>query len=517
MAGAGHDFVVVIPVADRPRHLTACLDSLKTLLATYPYAGRVSVLVADDSRDEASRQRHREIVDACGLDAHYLGQDEQRALVADLPVEDQGRLTGVVGSASAVDFHHKGASITRNIAYLWLRRLPDEGRPRLFWFLDSDQEFRVNVATDEGEVLAYAVDYLHALDRIFSTTPARVLTGKVVGDPPVSPAVMAGNFLDDVLAFLAEMATRDSAAVCTFHGPVRAAGDAAYHDMADLFGFRGGAEAFRYRCPLAGAHDHAACFADFAARLDRFFDGEHPTRRSYYEAGDPLDSLKPARTIYTGNYVFTVEGLDGFIPFADLKLRMAGPTLGRLLRAELGEAFVSANLPMLHKRTVAETGQSECRPGIDRQRERVDLSGEFERQYFGDVMLFGIERLTGQGFPSAPLARDRVEASVAEVETQLRDRYRARQADTAARLDRLEALFEAPANWWHARAGLAGACSDFRRFFANLRANFAADAPVWRQLGYPSHRDRRLAAMTDAIARYRDDQSVWRQVMRRAE
>ena len=54
---------------------------------------------------------------------------------------------------------------------------------------------------------------------------------------------------------------------------------------------------------------------------------------------------------------------------------MAGPVLGRLLRAALGKKFVTANLPMLHKRTVEEKGQSEYRHGIRRSDDEIDLSG----------------------------------------------------------------------------------------------------------------------------------------------
>jgi hypothetical protein len=52
--------------------------------------------------------------------------------------------------------------------------------------------------------------------------------------------------------------------------------------MADLFGFKAGGETYRYRCPLPGEPDNAACFADFARRLNSFFHGEHPTRVTWY-------------------------------------------------------------------------------------------------------------------------------------------------------------------------------------------------------------------------------------------
>ncbi|MDD4882106.1 MAG: hypothetical protein PHX10_11070 [Gallionellaceae bacterium] len=515
-----HDFVVVIPVADRPQHLRDCLASLVELCRRYPYGGRISVLIADDSRDPDSIGQHRALAGTFGrqgLAAHYLGQAEQIALVDRLPPELRGRLAGVIGACAPDAFHHKGASITRNIAYLWLNRLPADGRKRLFWFLDSDQEFRVNLETVEGESLDYAVDYFHALDRIFSATPARIVTGKVVGDPPVSPAVMAGNFLDDVLAFLAEMAGVPSGAACTFHGgPSRPADDAAYHDMAELFGFKASADAYRYRCPIPGAHDHAGCFADFAGRLNRFFDGEHPTRRSYYRQDDLMAGIKPARTIYTGNYVFTPAGLDWFIPFADLKLRMAGPTLGRIIRAELGDAFVSANLPMLHKRTVDAIGQSEFRPGIERDSDRVDLSGEFERQYFGDVMLFAMVRLTEQGYPASQPDAEAIAAVVDATEAEMRGRYSAKHGQIVARIDRLDALFSDPARWWQRDARLAEACHAWRRFIANMRDNFAEDSRAWQLIEASANRVARKAAIGAAIGRYRADRAAWRAALEQA-
>ncbi|MDD3529439.1 MAG: hypothetical protein PHS77_06140 [Gallionellaceae bacterium] len=509
MAAARHDFVIVIPVADRPRHLADCLASLAGLLQHHPYGGEVSVLVADDSRESASRAAHQAIAaehGGRGIKLHYLGQDAQRALVAGLPAGLRTRLAGVVGDGAGKG--HQGASITRNLACLWLARLPAGGRPRLYWFVDSDQEFRVNVETAMGEELAYAVDYLGGLDRIFSETETVMVTGKVVGDPPVSPAVMAGNFLADVEACLAELAGLDPAAACAFHGAALSADEAAYHDMADLFGFRPAQAAWRYRCPLPGLHDNAATLAGFAARLGCFFDGEHPTRRSYYQAGEVMASLRPARTVYTGNYCFSQAGLTWFVPFAGLRLRMAGPTLGRIVRAELGDAFVSANLPMLHRRTVDGLGAAECRPGVERTQGQVDLAGEFERQYFGDVMLFTIERLTAAGFPGrAPEAA--VATAVAATDADMLARYRARQAATAVAIDRLEALFEAPGQWWHDAAGLAGAHVEVRRFIANLRANFAADAPAWRRVAADDQRAARRAAIAAAIAAYPADRTAW--------
>ncbi len=270
--------------------------------------------------------------------------------------------------------------------------------------MDSDQEFRVNIGDTDRTL--YAINYFQRLDQIFSSTDVLVLTGKVVGDPPVSPAVMAGNFLEDVLAFLVEMASLDPREGCGFHAEVRQPGgdDAAYHDMADLFGFKPATAASRYACRITEDHDHARCFADFSIKLNRFFDGEHPTRQTHYIHQALMRSMTPARTVYTGNYVLTAEALQFFIPFATLKLRMAGPVLGRILQARLGPHFVSANLPLLHKRTLERLGRSEFRPGIARVDHLVELSGEFVRQFYGDVMLFTIESLSQRGYPFEPVS-----------------------------------------------------------------------------------------------------------------
>jgi hypothetical protein len=501
----GHDFVVVIPVADRPRHLALCLQSLLDLLRRHPYPAEVSVLLAEDSLDADNVSRHIALAEEfcrLGLPVHHLGGEAQRALADALPATLRDSLVGVLGRRDQA-YARKGAALTRNLAYLWLQRLARDGRRRLFWFVDSDQEFRV----DAGDLPGHDLDYLHWLDRIFSETDACLLTGKVVGDPPVSPAVMAGTCLEDVHAFLDELAGLPPEAACTFHMPAQEQADnAAYHDMADLFGFQP-ANARRFACPVVGAHDHRRCLAEFVARLDHFFDGEHPTRRTAFRPADTLASLAPARTLYTGNYVLAAAGLDWFIPFAALRLRMAGPTLGRLLQAELGHRFVSANLPMLHVRTLETIGRAECRPGIERHPDRVDLSDEFERQFFGDVMLFTVEALATEGLAHTPAAiRTRVEA----VESRLQERYAAQQADIDASLAHLKARVEDTNAWWRADAQLTPTRAALHRFLDDMRANFGEGATGWERIRDPVHRRVRRDAIAAAIADYPGLRAAWR-------
>lgn len=524
-----HGFVLVIPVADSPRQLESCLSSLLDLCAAYGYGGRdaqgrwrkVSVLLADDSADAAVLAENRALTEAFavrGLRVRYFGPTEQTALLDRLADLD---LAPIVGVHARPGFSHKGQAMMRNIAYLKLAEIRDEetkalGGPPLFYTLDADQTFQVKVATAAGDAEVAAVSFFHRLDEIFRDPGVHILTGKVVGDPPVSPAVMAGNFLEDVIGFLAEMARTEPGRPYPRHiASTRGSGEAAYHDMADLFGFRAGGESYRFRCNLAGEPDNAACFADFARRLNSFFHGEHPTRVTYYRHDG--SGVVPARTVYTGNYVFRPEALDWFIPYAPLRLRMSGPTMGRLLKAGLGEGFASANLPMLHRRTLEATGQSEFRPGVVDADRLVDLSGEFDRQFHGDVLLFAMERLAALGYP-APAPPEALVCEVLDATREdMRRRYAEKQRVILERLARLEGLLADPEHWWNRDVAHAEALARFHTFAENIRRNFGPGSPGQARLDEPGHwadwRRRQVAAILDLPAQ----RGTWAEALARLQ
>ena len=210
-----HDFVVVIPVADRPRHMSSCLDSLLELCRKFNYGGlkdgrytKVSVLLADDSKDSNNIQQNKLLAETYtnqGLVVDYFGIDEQLGILSRISEDDRKSLINVTGNNDENAFYHKGASITRNIAYLKLNELARDNPDLLFFFVDSDQEFKISIADQNAGRDIYAVNYFYYLNKIFSDNTVSVLTGKVVGDPPVSPSVMAGNFLEDTSSFLNHM------------------------------------------------------------------------------------------------------------------------------------------------------------------------------------------------------------------------------------------------------------------------------------------------------------------------
>jgi len=191
-----HDFIIVIPVADRPMHLDECINSVLQLCRYYQYGGtdqqgfsKLMVLIADDSAEPENIARNQQIAGhytAQGLPTLYFGQQQQLALIDGLPAEQQADIRRIIGAVERDSFYHKGASITRNITYLKLQQLARHKPRALFYFIDSDQEFQVSVANGDQQRDIYAINYFYQLDRIFTSTGSQVLTGKVVGDPPVS-------------------------------------------------------------------------------------------------------------------------------------------------------------------------------------------------------------------------------------------------------------------------------------------------------------------------------------------
>ncbi|MES9971343.1 MAG: glycosyltransferase family A protein [Candidatus Thiodiazotropha sp.] len=517
-----HHFIVVIPVADRPQHLEACLDSLFTLCRRFGYGGfaeqkyqKIRVMIADDSKQPDNRNRHRKIAQQFsrdGLEALYFGQHEQLQLLEKLSDTQRQDLSNIIGSHPAAAFYHKGASITRNLSYLKLKQLIADDNHTLIWFIDSDQEFRINTQSHRDGV--FAINYFHRLDRIYASTETLVLTGKVVGDPPVSPAVMATNFLQDVLGFVSDIARLQPQHACSFHQQTTPRDDgAAYHDMADLFGFHDQQKNFRYHCQLPGRHDQVACLTGFSRLLNHFFDGEHLTRQSFYTTPPTAMELTPARTLYTGNYLLSPQALDFFIPFSSLKLRMAGPQLGRLLRSELGSRFVSANLPLLHKRTQGQTGESEFRPGIHKGQTGIDISGEFERQFFGDVLLFSLQTLIESGYPQQQMKLEQIEQIVLDTEASLLQRYRQMQQQIMTRLEELRQSIEDRNGWWWHNPEAGDAIENFQDFMQNMAYNFATGSPGYVMIQSTTHRQQRRQQILQALRAYTEDRDNWRKAL----
>ena len=515
-----HRFILSIPIADRPPHLRACLESIYQVCSLYDYGGRrsgvwdkIQVIVAEDSRDESNIRRHEELVAEYrqkGLQVVHLAQAEQYQLLHALPPHTREKLGHLLTTQAKDRFYLKGQAANRNLSYLKFLQLTVDKRRTLYYLVDSDQSLCVNRPARAGDEAVHTLNYFHYIDWIFRSTDTCVLTGKMVGDTPVSPSVMVANFLDDVSAFFTRLATLRGAQACQFHGAAQPrAGDAAYHDMARLFGFENQPSPFPYACRLQGEHDHAACLADFSQRLDAFFFGEHLTRKTWFAYGQGFTRLTPARTIYPGNYVVNYAGLKYIIPFGHLRLRMSGPTAGRLIAAEIGERFASCNLPNLHRRTTAAGLDDDFRPGVELAQQGIDLSNEFERQFFGDLMLFATETLLKRADVRQPFPRAEVEAAVAEKEAELLALYLQKRDAIVAKVRQLRDLVFTAGHWWLPAPELTGALGQVRAFLANIERNFGEHAAAWRQIQSAAHRAERRRQIVEALMNYRAERDAW--------
>ena len=521
-AGDDHryHFILSIPVADRPQHVKRCLDSIYQLCLSYAYGGcsngnfsHVQVIIAEDSQQPEHIEQHialaKEYCDK-GLRVHHFGFDEQYELLQRIPDGQRQKLGSLLTTQPKHRFYRKGQAANRNLSYLKCLQLTEDRDKTLYYMVDSDQAFLVNRETDSGTEAVSALNYFYYINHIFTNTGTTMLTGKLVGDPPVSPSVMAVNFMDDVIAYLKQLAGMDPQQDCQFHKvsdtPTH---DAAYHDMALLFGFEQQAQPCPYHCSLTGRHNNFACLQAFAEKLNAFFYGEHLTRKTRFHYRTGFTELSAARTIYPGNYIVNYDGLKYIIPFGDLRLRMSGPTAGRLVQAEIRERFVSTNLPMLHTRHLHGDAPAQFRPGVEPGDETINLADEFERQFFGDMMLFSVARLTGKDNPSLAFTPESVTRAIEETEHELLAMYEEKHLEMQDRNTQLKHLITGPQRWWHNESQAAAALSSIQRFVHNIDVNFGEDSTAYQQIQDQQHRSQRRKQISRALLAYRQSRDAW--------
>ncbi len=514
-----YEFILTIPIADRPEHLSACLESIYQQCELYGYGGvdgnsyrKIRVVVAEDSREQENIQQDIELAEAyCkkGLRVIHFGQYEQYQMLQELPEKKRQHLGSILTTQGPEVFYRKGQAAMRNLSYLKMLQMANDPERTLFFPVDSDQTFQVNIVTQQGERVVPALNYFYAINRIFQKTDTIMLTGKLVGDPPVSPAVMTSNFLLDVSRFIDQLSTLDPQSACAFHQSDFSLGhDAAYHDMSTLFGFKNREEGYDYPCPLTGSHHNLQCLNSLASQLNCFFSGQHPTRKTHFKYDGSFMQLSPARTIYPGNYIINYEGLKNIIPFGYLRLRMSGPTAGRLVQAEIGGRFATVNLPMLHTRTLPGD-EKNFRPGVEATAKNIDLSDEFERQFFGDLMLFSVAELVTKTDLRNNPDQQLIEQTLHRIEQEMLVRYQEKHAQVLKRVTGLEEMLSDKNQWWHAKQETTNALQQLDQFCRNVRHNFGEDSRAYRLIQSPSHRDQRREQILQALIQYPQARDAW--------
>ncbi len=123
-----HQFILSIPIADRPEHLQSCLESIYQLCLLYGYGGKnsdgynkVRVIVAEDSQQkiniEEDRRIAREFTEK-GLRVDHVGLDEQYELLQSIPSNPRELLSSILTDQPREKFFRKGQAANRNLSYL---------------------------------------------------------------------------------------------------------------------------------------------------------------------------------------------------------------------------------------------------------------------------------------------------------------------------------------------------------------------------------------------------------------
>jgi hypothetical protein len=163
---------------------------------------------------------------------------------------------------------------------------------------------------------------------------------------------------------------------------------------------------------------------------------------------------------------------------------------------------------MLHKRTTAE--DEGFRPGVEQQHDAaMDISDEFERQFFGDLMLFSVVEWFKHYDLTQLADSERLQQVVDKVEADMLALYRAKHQAVNSRRCELE-------TWVKTQQGWAGtpALYQITQFLRNIELNFGDEAKVWQQIQSESHRQGRKQQIVDALLHYRGERLVWDQLFR---
>ena len=153
------------------------------------------------------------------------------------------------------------------------------------------------------------------------------------------------------------------------------------------------------------------------------------------------------------------------------------------------------------------------RPGVERTagtgQDSIDLSGEFERQFFGDLLLFTTEALVREADVRKPLAREDVGRIMDRKEQELLDLYQRKHETIVHRTRQLDELVFQAGHWWLDDPGQTRALQQVRAFLDNITRNFGEQSPAWRQIRSPEHRAERKQQLSQALLEYRAERDAW--------
>ena len=175
------------------------------------------------------------------------------------------------------------------------------------------------------------------------------------------------------------------------------------------------------------------------------------------------------------------------------------------------------NLPHLHRRTNKEAPEDTFRPGVERtetgDRETIDLSDEFERQFFGDLMLFTTETLATSADVYRPFTQDRVVPIMERKERELLALYHQKHDAILAKSRQLNAIVFDAGHWWLDDPGLTSALGRVHAFIDNINDNFGGQSSAWQKIQSAEHRAERKKQILEALMNYRTERDAWERLL----
>jgi hypothetical protein len=141
------------------------------------------------------------------------------------------------------------------------------------------------------------------------------------------------------------------------------------------------------------------------------------------------------------------------------------------------------------------------------------MSGEFERQFYGDIMLFSIERLTNEGRSLDNAASTDFSGTLNAVRAEMLEKYNARQRAILEKLRVLEALLSDTVHWWNLSPEHAVALGNFKHFATNVERNFGTDSPGHTRINAADNWAKWRANLLEAIALYPEDRQAWEKAL----
>ena len=193
---------------------------------------------------------------------------------------------------------------------------------------------------------------------------------------------------------------------------------------------------------------------------------------------------------------------------------MAGPALGRILRKRLNHKFVSANLPLLHKRTTQSGYSNEFRSGISENMNSIDLSLEFNRQFWGDVMLFSIEKLADLGYPDKRLGLSEITGITYDIQAKLWNLYKERQTEIAQKTVGFARHLSQKKFWWNREPEAERAVKNMMLFCSVVENNFGAESSGMKKLSEQIKEGSHITMIINAIHSFYESEISWNELLK---